>query len=100
MELFAIVIRDWLNAQIPGKWMGRRGSHEWPAKIPDLTPCDFFLWGWLKEQVYSTKPRNLEELEGRICEVMTSIPQEFLVKSVSAVHGGLEKLVANDGAPI
>ena len=61
---FAIVVREWLNAQFPGRWMGRRGSYEWPARSPDLTPCDFFLWGWPKEEVYSTKPRILEELEG------------------------------------
>ena len=40
---FAIVVREWLNAHFPGRWMGRRGSHEWPARCPDLTPCDFFL---------------------------------------------------------
>ena len=97
---FAIVFREWLNVQFPGRWMGRRGSHEWPARSPDLTPSYFFLWGWLKEQVYSTKSRNLEELERRIREVLSSIPQEFLVKSVDAVHGRLEKLVANDGAHI
>ena len=84
---FTIVVCEWLNAQFHGKWMGRRGSHEWPARGPDLTPCDSFLWGWLKEQVYSTKPRNLEELEERIREVMCFIPQEFLVKSVDVVHG-------------
>ena len=67
--------------------MGRRGSHEWPARSPDLTSCDFFLWDWLKKQVNSTKPRNLEKLDGRIREVMSSIPPEFLVKSVDAVHG-------------
>ena len=97
---FAIVVREWLNAHFPGRWIGRRGPHEWPARSPDLTPCDFFLWGWLKEQVYSTKPTTLEELEGRIREVMTSIPQEFLVKSVDAVPGRLEKLVANAGSHI
>ena len=21
---------------------------EWPPRSPDLTPCDFFLWGYLK----------------------------------------------------
>ena len=68
--------------------------------MPDLTHCDFFLWGWLKVQVYPTEPRNLPELEGRIREIMSSIPQEFLVKSVYAVHGRLEKLVANDFAHI
>ena len=25
------------------RWLGRRGPHEWPARSPDLTPCDFFL---------------------------------------------------------
>ena len=29
---FAIVVREWLNAQFPGKWMGCRGSHEWTAR--------------------------------------------------------------------
>ena len=71
---FAIVVHEWLNANFPGRWMGC-----------DLTPCDFFLWRRLKEQVYSTKPTTLEELEGRLREVMSAIPQEFLVKSVDGV---------------
>ena len=69
-----IVIREWLNAHFHGRWMGR-----------DLTPCDFFLWGWLKEQAYSSKPTTLEELEGQIREVMSSILQEFLVMSDDTV---------------
>ena len=40
---FAIVVREWLNAQFPGKWISCHGLHEWPARSPDLTPCDFFL---------------------------------------------------------
>ena len=42
---FAIAVCEWLNAQFPGKWMDRCGSHERPAKSPDLISCDFFLWG-------------------------------------------------------
>ena len=53
---FGIVVREWLNAQIPGRCMGRHGSQEWPARSPELTPCDFFLWGWLKEE--STQPNQ------------------------------------------
>ena len=68
--------------------------------MPDLTLCGIFLWGWLKVQVYSTKPRNFKELKGKIREAMGSIPQGFLVKPVDAVQGRLEKLVANDGAHI
>ena len=77
---FAIIVREWLNGHFPGRWMGRRGPHEWPARGPDLTLCDLLFWGWLKEQVYSTKPTTLEELEGRIREVVfhpTRVPGEI-----------------------
>ena len=80
--------------------MSHRGPYEWPTRSPNLTLCDFFLWDWLKKQVYSTKRTTFDELEGRIREVMSSIPQEFLVKSVDAVPERLEQLVANAGAHI
>ena len=48
----------------------------------DLAPFDFFLWAWLRKQIQSTKPTTLEELDGRIREVVSAIPQGFLVKSV------------------
>ena len=63
----------------------------------DITPCDFSLWGWLKEQVYSTKPLTSEELEGRIREVKSSIPQELMHFQVGS---RLEKLVVNAGTHI
>jgi len=25
----------------------------WPPRSPDATPCDFFLWGYVKDQVYA-----------------------------------------------
>ena len=86
---FAIDVYEWLNAHFPEKWMGR-----------DMTPCVFYLCGWLKEQVYIIKPTTLVERDGRTREVMSSIPQEFLVKSVDAVPSRLEKLVVNAGTHI
>ena len=59
---FAIVVRQWLNVHFPGRWMGLCGPHEWPARSPDLTPSNCFPWGWLKEQVYCTKPTTLENV--------------------------------------
>ena len=40
----------------------------WPARSPDMTPCDFYLWGRLKNAVYKTNPRTLEELKRHICD--------------------------------
>jgi hypothetical protein len=35
----------------------------WPARLPDLNPCDFFFWGCLKDNVYSSNPRMEGELK-------------------------------------
>ena len=33
---------------------------------PDLTPCDSFLWGHLKNKVYATPPINVDDLRIRV----------------------------------
>lgn len=44
---FGRPILNFVNNTFPNRWIGRRGTTEWPARSPDLTPCDFFLWGHL-----------------------------------------------------
>ena len=34
---------------VPIDSLGR--DHEWPPRSPDLTPLDFFVWGYLKSSV-------------------------------------------------
>jgi len=48
--------REFLNQHLPQRWI-RRGTGDqmllaWPPRSPDATPCDFFLWGYVKDQVY------------------------------------------------
>ncbi|EFN85682.1 hypothetical protein EAI_02991, partial [Harpegnathos saltator] len=38
------------------------GPIEWPPRSPDMNPLDFFFWGYLKDCIYKTKPRNLDNL--------------------------------------
>jgi hypothetical protein len=33
-------------------WKGRAGPIPWPPRSPDLTPCDLYLQGHVKDQVY------------------------------------------------
>lgn len=35
-------------------WIGRAGPIAWPARSPDLTPLDFWLWGHVKALVYAS----------------------------------------------
>ncbi|GBN75338.1 hypothetical protein AVEN_6332-1 [Araneus ventricosus] len=49
-----------------------------PPYSPDLTPCDYFLWGALKDIVYGNHPSTLDELESAICVVCNTISVETL----------------------
>lgn len=69
-------VRASLDRQFPGRWIGRRGVIEWPARSPDMTPMDFFLWGYIKERVYETRPVNLADLQQRIVNVCAAITPE------------------------
>ena len=95
---FALTVRAWLDQHFSGRWLGRRGLHEWPPRSPDLTLCDFYLWGYTKEEVYKTKPRTLEDLEIRIQQVLNAIPNDILSKVVRSIPGCLMKLVEANGA--
>jgi hypothetical protein len=46
---YAIAAREILDRELPNRWVGRRGPTEWPARSPELTACDYWLWGYLKE---------------------------------------------------
>ncbi|GFS52141.1 DUF4817 domain-containing protein [Nephila pilipes] len=43
-------VRAYLDQNLSGQWIGRRGPIEFKARSPDLTPLDFFLWGTVKDE--------------------------------------------------
>ncbi len=49
----------------------------WPPCSPDLSSLDFFLWGFLKNRIYTTALRNLEELIGNIARMIKNIDQKL-----------------------
>lgn len=55
------------------KVISKRGAINWPPRSPDLSPLDFFLWGYLKSKVFNSNPVSLEELKENIREEMQNI---------------------------
>lgn len=96
---WAITVRNFLDANFPMRWMGR-GSQQypWPARSPDLTPCDFFLWGYLKSLLYTdVQFPNLQALQDRISQVVQAVPQEMINGAISHFARRLTKCVARGG---
>jgi hypothetical protein len=51
----------------PNHVISRYGDIIWPARSPDLSACDFFLWGCLKSQVFKAPaPHIFQELKHQI----------------------------------
>jgi len=81
----------------PGLLISLRGDVEWPARSPDLTPCDVFLWGYLKEKVFKHRPPSLEDLKERIQQEIDSILPELTRRVMKNFWERLQQCVANDG---
>lgn len=94
----AAPVRRWLNENFQGKWIGRNSPFvAWPPRSPDLTPLDFFLWGAIKNKVYKTRPRTLEELKTRIKQVCEQMSQQELRKVCLRIRKIYEKCIRNYG---
>lgn len=78
---FSRMVRDYLDLVFPNRWIGRHGTIFWPPRSPDLTPLDFFLWGYLKDKVFRTIPETLTEMEDRIL-ANCLIPDENMFANV------------------
>ena len=67
-----------LQDMFPSHVISRRGDIGWPPRSPDLNPCDFFLWSYVKSKVYERRPSTLEHLKAAITEEIDAIPQNML----------------------
>ncbi|GFW00845.1 hypothetical protein TNCV_1760831 [Trichonephila clavipes] len=54
----------------------------WPPRFCDLTPLDYFLWGYVKSLVYKDKRQTLDHLEDNIRRVITDIRPQMLEKLI------------------
>jgi hypothetical protein len=53
---------------------------EYPPQSPDLIPSDLYLWGTLKNAVYSTKPRTLQDMGHEIEIAWATLPPATIQK--------------------
>lgn len=72
----------------------------WPARSPDLTPCDFFLWGYLKSKVYLGGVPNLRTLKDNISRTVMNIPSDMLRSAVENTVFRMQWVVQQDGGHI
>ena len=97
---WSLIVRDFLNETFPNRWIGRNGPTPWPPRSPDITPLDFFLWGYVKDRVYRTPVRDVETLQSRIIEVLATVNEEMLENTWREIEYRLDILRATNGAHV
>ena len=66
MELLRIPVMQYLRGQFPLRRMSKRGDLPcMPPSSPDLAICDFFLWGYLKHQIWDAPQGHAATAEFR-----------------------------------
>ena len=65
--------RNWLKENFGGRVISLKTDLEWAPYSPDLSPPDFFLWGYFKDRVYAGKPKTITKLKEATREEMRAI---------------------------
>jgi len=55
-----------LRSKFPQRVISQNADFNWPPRSCDLTPLNFFLWGFLKSRVYANKPQTINDLKNNI----------------------------------
>ena len=69
-----------LKTKFGEKIISRNGPVNWPQRSCDVTPLDYFLWGYAKSKVYADKPATIDALENNIMRTIRDISPEMLEK--------------------
>ena len=81
----ARVVLAGLQEKFPGRVISKGGNVPWPPRSPDLSINDFFLWGHVKNVVYSSPVRSIRQLKQRIRKVIRGLPAAVLRRAFNAL---------------
>ena len=84
---YSLIVRQRLHQLFHNRVVGRGHAVPWPS--PELTPLNFFLWGYLKDKVHETVPPSLAVLQQRIVQELHALQRTRKVRN--AVNGMLHR---------
>ncbi|GFV27615.1 transposable element tc3 transposase [Trichonephila clavipes] len=80
--------------------ISRQFRHLWPPRSPDLNPCDFWLWGHLKQLVCGDQPKTLPDLKDSISRHVLNISQNTLRSTMEHAILRFQIVAENDGIEV
>ena len=94
-------VRRFLDATFPNRWTGRDGPTPWPPRSPDITPSlEFFLWGYVKDKVFSAPVPDITNLKARITDAFATVTEDMLENTWREIDYRLDVLRATKVAHV
>ncbi|GFX54870.1 putative LOC100569746 [Trichonephila clavipes] len=91
---------DLLKDTFGDRLISRFGRVNRAPRSCDLTPLDYFLWGYVRSLVYADKPQTLDHLEDNIRRVIADIRSQLLEKVIENWTSRLDYIRAIRGSPM
>ena len=80
----SLIAMEWLWSRFQNKIISGRSEFPQPARSPDLSPHDFFLWGPKKDVMFRARSTNTEDLKIKLRAAIIASPVETLSRVVSS----------------
>lgn len=80
------LVNNLLQSLFAEQWIANNGPYLWPPRSPDLSVLDFFIWGIIKNEIYSTAVSSKEDCILRVRESFRKLDPASIRR---ATHEGL-----------
>lgn len=91
---------EWMQETFGRKVISLKTAIAWPPHSPDLSPLDFYMWGHLKQRVYTPPPANITELKQAIRREMRKIDIDTCKAVIKNFNERIRRVVQNRGGHV
>ena len=91
---------SWLHEHFGERLISRRTDTQWSPHSPDLNPCDFYLWGFLKDTIFKTHFKDVKTLKLAIRRAAKAIPRSTCNAAAQNFKARIQMCLNNKGAHI
>lgn len=96
------IVMNWLARRFGNDVISRLSDNPWPSRSPDLSPLDYFLWGYLKETMKLKPLDNVEMLKNHIKDGIRQVnaDAQLRVRVLASFRTRLHRCIEQGGRHI
>ena len=82
----ANISMNWVKTKFENRLIASKSEIEWSPHSPDLSPLDYWFWGYAIDNVYANRPATLEALNASVSAFTRRITIQQVSNAVDNIH--------------